>query len=204
MWDTCSINALYCKFKSDLKSQRRNLIIVDCNLFGYCFCSSVPYVQFGGDSSGAAPGCHGGKGGGHLWLRAVRPGCGQSKGLCGSGPACPWEKGEQGSCPCSPCGGTWLDGSLWMHRIAMHPFIQALSCFTGLDSGRSLALPFSHSVFHSEFSFGYFKASKIWLEFGNGPGETPGYQLSAQLCAAWAWPVPHEPESARELGFCSH
>lgn len=67
--------------------------------------------------------------------------------------------------------------------IAMHPFTQALSCFPGLDSGRSLALLFSHSVFHSGFSFGYFKASKIPLEFGNGPGETPGSQLSTLLCA---------------------
>lgn len=120
----------------------------------------------------------------------MRPRSGQSKGLCGSGPAFPWEKGEQGSRgsrvqgragfrvqPLLPVQLHLVDGSLWMHRVAMHPFIQALSCFTGLDSGRSLALLFSHSVFHSEFSFGYFKASKIWLEFGSGPGETP-------LCSA--------------------
>lgn len=86
-------------------------------------------------------------------------------------------EGRAGFMPLFPVQLHLADGSLWMHRVAMHPFIQALSCFTGLDSGRSLALLFSHSVFHSEFSFGYFKASKIWLEFGNGPGETP-------LCSA--------------------
>lgn len=35
-----------------------------------------------------------------------------------------------------------------------------MSFFPGLDSERSFASLFSRSVFHSQFSFGYFKASK--------------------------------------------
>lgn len=106
-YETCSINALYCKFKSDLKSQRRNLMVIDCNLFGYCFCSRVPGVRSGGDWQ-CCPWVP--------WWQGLWPSLTEDcearlwpvQGMMWlwTSLLCPWEKGEQGSCLCSPCSCT--------------------------------------------------------------------------------------------------